>query len=154
MRVMGFGWVEFKTQWSSGRDEGVGSVADLTGHLKEILQEQADRDVPEAAVAPIMQRKTFKQLGTPTVQAEQLAHQRLSLSEEELLAAAERERARQEACGELDTVGDQQPKKAPPLDESLVGRRFEIHWRYWRPTTQEERQKASKGKQKPPQKKQ
>jgi hypothetical protein len=90
--VIGFGWVEYKTQWSSGRDEGVGSVGDLIGQLKEILEAQADRAVPEAAVAPIMQRKTFKELGTPTVQAEQLAHQRLSLSEEELLAAAERER--------------------------------------------------------------
>lgn len=153
MRVIGFGWVEYKTQWSSGRDEGVGSVSDLIGQLKEILEAQADRDVPEAAVAPIMQRKTFKELGTPTVQAEQLAHQRLSLSEEELLAAAERERERQEACGELDTVGDRQPSKAPPLDESLIGRKVEIHWRYWRPTTEAEQSKA-KGKRKAPQKKQ
>ncbi|KAL1499979.1 hypothetical protein AB1Y20_012657 [Prymnesium parvum] len=79
-----------------------------------------------------MQRKTFKQLGTLTVQATQLANQRLSLSSEELLKAAEKERERLEEIGELDIVGDRQPKNPPPLDESLVGRQLDIHWRYWR----------------------
>eukprot|EP00966_Prymnesium_polylepis_P169194 3912062-Prymnesium_polylepis.1 len=29
MRTVGFGWVEFKAQWSSGSDANIGSVEDL-----------------------------------------------------------------------------------------------------------------------------
>lgn len=53
-----------------------------TEHLIEILEEQEEREIPENAPAPIMLRKTFKELGTPTVQAETLADQRLSMSSE------------------------------------------------------------------------
>lgn len=88
MRVIGLGWVEFRAHWSSSSDEQVGSVSDLMAQLKEILDEEKERQIPEAAPAPIMQRKTFKQLGTPTAQAEALADQRLSISAEQLLAAA------------------------------------------------------------------
>lgn len=132
MRVIGLGWVEFKSQWSSSKDESVGTIPDLTEQLKDILEEEAERQIPEAAAAPIMQRKTFKQLGTPTAQAELLSNQRLSLSREQMLEAAEKERRRLEACGELDTVGDRQPSTPPPLTQELVGRKLEIHWRYWR----------------------
>ena len=75
------------------------------------------------------------------MQAGRLANQRLSLSTAELLAAAERERARLETAGELDGVGDRQPKDAPLLDSSLVGKQLEIRWRYWRPTVQGEKGK-------------
>ncbi|KAL3924240.1 MAG: hypothetical protein SGPRY_003974, partial [Prymnesium sp.] len=63
-----------------------------------------------------MQRKTFRNLGAPTAQAEELAGQRLSLSGEQLLAAAVQERNRLEAAGILDTIGDRQPAKPPPLN--------------------------------------
>lgn len=141
MRVLGLGWIEFRSQWSSGKDETVGSIEDLTGHLSDVLVEEAERPIPEAAPAPIMRRKTFKELGTPTAEAEQLSDQRLSLSSEQLLAAAEAKRAELEASGELDTVGDRQPGQPPPLDESLVGRKLEIHWRYWRAAKPGERGK-------------
>lgn len=141
MRVIGLGWVEFKSKWSSSKDENIGSVSDLTTQLTEILEEEAHREIPEAAAAPIMTRKTFKALGTQTIQAEQLSDQRLSLSSEEMLAVAEQERARLEACGELDTVGDQQPPNAPLLTEDLIGRKIEIRWRYWRKAKSGERGK-------------
>jgi len=108
-----------------------------------------------------MQRKTFKDLGTLTVQAQQLAHQTLSLSTDvlraqaqptrptrtlshtsltqELRRAAECERERLESCGELDIVGDRQPKHPPPLDQAMLGRQVEIRWRYWRPAEEGER---------------
>lgn len=57
MRVIGLGWVEFKAKWSSGKDEGIGTVSELTGHLMEILEEEADREIPKAAVAPIFQAR-------------------------------------------------------------------------------------------------
>mmetsp|Transcript_18512 Transcript_18512/g.27844 ORF Transcript_18512/g.27844 Transcript_18512/m.27844 type:complete len:220 (+) Transcript_18512:529-1188(+) len=114
---------------------------DATAQLKEILEEEPERLIPEAAPAPIMQRKTFRQLGIPTAQAELLADQRLSRSAEQLRAAAIVERTRLEARGILDQVGDRQPEVAPPLNEALVGRKLEIHWRSWRPAEQGERGK-------------
>lgn len=141
MRVVGLGWVEFKKNWSSGVDDSVGSVYDLTSHLVDILEEESERLTPEAAAAPIMKRKTFKELGTPSAQAEQLSDQRLSLSAEELLEAARKKREELELTGDLDTVGDRQPQAPPPLDDSLVGRKLEIHWRYWRAALPGERGK-------------
>lgn len=41
-------------------------------------------------------------------------------------------RVRLEAAGELDTVGDMQPRLPPSLDDSLIGRKLEVRWRYWR----------------------
>lgn len=133
-------------RWSSGADENVGSVSDLTQQLTDILEEEEDRPIPEAAPAPIMQRKTFKQLGTPTAQAEKLADQRLTLSVEELRAAAVLERQRLEECLILDTVGDRQPELPPPLNDELVGRKLEIHWRYWRPAEPGERGKKKQAR--------
>ena len=56
-------------QWCSC----AGSVEDLSGHLKEIVQEErAQREageLPEDAPAPVMKAKTFKELGTRTAQA-------------------------------------------------------------------------------------
>lgn len=31
MRVIGLSWIEFKTKWSSGKDEDVGTIDDLKG---------------------------------------------------------------------------------------------------------------------------
>lgn len=141
MRVVGLGWIEFKIQWSSGSDAEVGTVSSLRSQLSDILIEEVERTIPEAAPAPIMTRKTFKQLGSWTAQAEQLSSQCLTMSAEQLLAAAQRKRAELEAMGELDTIGDRQPRDPPPLDADLVGRKLEIHWRYWRPAVQGERGK-------------
>lgn len=34
MRVIGLSWIEFKTKWSSGKDEEVGTIDDLKGKSK------------------------------------------------------------------------------------------------------------------------
>ena len=82
------------------------------------------------APAPVSKRKTFKELGTPTAQAAAFAAERTELTPEELRAAAERERERLEAAGEIDRVGDRQGDTAPKFD-TLVGRWLEIRWRYY-----------------------
>ena len=74
---------------------------------------------------------TYKELGTPTVQADALAGKVRELPAAELLDRAQRERVRLETVGELDRVGDMQPEHPPPCDESLVGSQLEIRWRYW-----------------------
>ena len=143
MRVVGLGFVEFKTPWSSSTDETVGTV----DHLKELLTEilwderarQVDGDLPEAAVVPIMKRKQFKQLGDPTVQAGALASTVKELSPEELLELAKQKRTELEEAGEIDAVGDEQPEDSPKLDESMVGTKLEVCWRYWRKPTDQEK---------------
>ena len=52
--------------------------------MKEILKVEAERrkkgELPQDCPAPQMQRKTFKQLGEPTAQMEQLCSQRSEVS--------------------------------------------------------------------------
>ena len=149
MRVRGLGFTQFKTAWSSGKDEHVGTVDDLTLLLKEILlEEQQLREedaLPEVAVVPVMKRKSFKQLGTPTAQAEELAVVIKDYNPEELLEKAELERERLEEAGVIDTVADAQPEKPPPIDATLIGKWIEVCWaRYWRKPTDEEKAKGDK----------
>lgn len=79
MRVRGLGFVQFRPRmrWSSSKDVDVGTVAELTVLLEEILVEEHELDccddLPDAAVVPTMRRKSFKELGTPTAQATDLA---------------------------------------------------------------------------------
>jgi hypothetical protein len=134
MRTRGLRWTDFATKWSSTLDDDAGSVEDLSGHLKEIVEEEcaqrAAGTLPTDAPAPVMKAKTFKELGTRTAQAEALAEQRPELTDEELRAKAVLERTRLEAAGQICAVGDAQPKSAPRFD-SLVGRQLEIRWRYY-----------------------
>ncbi|KAL3908671.1 MAG: hypothetical protein SGPRY_009706, partial [Prymnesium sp.] len=67
--------------------------------------------------------------------------QRLSLSGQEQRLAAERERERLHSIGVLDSIGNKQPKKPPPLGGDLVGRQLEVRWRYWRPAAPGEKGK-------------
>lgn len=54
-------------------------------------------------------RKTFKSLGTPTVQAGELSSDRIDITPEEAAAAAQRRRTELEVQGEIDWVADRQP---------------------------------------------
>lgn len=135
MRSIGLGWVEFKSKWFSSTDEHTGTVAQLKAHLGEILvtevQRQRSGDIPQDCPAPLLARKTFKSLGTPTVQAESLSDEKTDLTSEELRTAAERRRRELELAGEIDWVCDRQPKSSEvPLDNTLVGVEVEVRWRY------------------------
>ena len=135
MRVIGLGFVEFKTPWSSSKDDTVGTVAHLSQLLRDILMEEQERsacgELPDAPVVPVMKRKTFKELGEPTAQAGELGTTIKELTPAELLALAQARRLELEVAGEVDTVGDEQDELPPKLDDSLVGSMVEICWRYW-----------------------
>ena len=117
-----------------GSSREVGTVEDLTGHLKEIIAEEAEQraagQLPKDGPAPIFKRKTFKELGTPTPQAEDLGQQNTELSPVQLREAAERERERLEERGEISREEDLQGGTAPSFD-SLVDTDIDIRWRYW-----------------------
>eukprot|EP00966_Prymnesium_polylepis_P331666 7387242-Prymnesium_polylepis.1 len=87
--------------------------------------------LPETAPAPTMPRKTFKQLGTRTKQAEEFAEEMIELTPEEMRDRAECAHERLQAAGEIDKLEDQQPDDAPPFDSALIGVTLEINWRYW-----------------------
>ena len=148
MRVIGLGFDEFRPAWSSSKNENIGTVADLSEQLRAILMEEQQRsgdgELPTAAVVPQMRRKTFKQLGTPTVQAAALADKVLALPAAELLERAQAERQRLIDAGEVDEVGDNQPEDPPPYDDSLPGTGLEVRWRYWAPVTAAEKAAGDK----------
>ena len=148
MRTVGLGFNELKTAWSSGKDEDVGSFDDLFGLLRDILMEERERSrdgaLPEAAVVPQMRRKTFKELGTPTVQATELSDKVISLPAAELLERATAERARMVAAGEIDDVAEEQPQDAPPIGASLIGTELDIRWRYWVPVNDPKDKRSKK----------
>lgn len=70
--------------------------------------------------APQMRRKTFKALGTPTVQADALSCDHTTLSAEQLVHRAEQRRAELEAAGTIDWVGDRQPYPTGQESVSVV----------------------------------
>ena len=148
MRVIGLGFDEFKPAWSSSKDESIGTIDDLIELLRLILLEENQRrqELPQAAVVPQMRRKTFKELGTPTVQAQALDDKVLVLPAAELLERARAERERLVEAGEIDVVADNQPEESPPCDDSLPGTGLEVRWRYWVPVTEEERAAGDKRK--------
>ena len=119
-------------------------MADLTELLREILMDEEERrvchELPEAAVVPVMKRKSFKELGKPTAQAEALGSSIKELLPEELLAYAQAKYDALVAVGEIDAVADEQPDRdgAPLMDDSIVGTELEVCWRYWRTPTAEE----------------
>ena len=103
--------------------------------------------MPTSAVVPQMRRKTFKELGTPTLQATELADKVLEVPAYNLLEQAREMRQRLIDSGEIDEVGDNQPEYAPPCNSSLIGAQLEIRWRYWAavndPTGKDKRKKKA-----------
>ena len=140
MRVLGLGWTQFATAWSSAKDAHVGTIAHLQKLLEEILiyemsQRRLQR-IPTEAAPPEMKARTMKELGTATCDAQELAAQSL-FSVEEVRLAAVAEQARRDEALEDDPVEREQPPDAPPLDTSLVGTRLEVCWKYFSTETNE-----------------
>lgn len=150
MRVIGLSWSEWKTPWSSSIDENVGTLDQLVAHLKEVLEREKvlarQKELPrkeyalsskealaEECPAPLLQRKSFKALGTPTVQSDALSDCSIEISADEALAMAQQRRSELEAAGEIDWLCDRQPfntGQGPPPDKTLVGKTLEVRWRY------------------------
>ena len=140
MRVLGLGWTQFETAWSSGKDKHIGSIAHLRKHLDEILVHEMGqrrlKRIPTEAAAPEMKARTMKELGTATCDSKELAAKAL-FSVEEVRLAAIAEQARRDEAGEDDVLEREQPEDPPPLDDSLVGKRLEICWKYYSTETDE-----------------
>ena len=84
MRVLGFGWAQFATPWSSVKDAHVGTVAHLKAHLLKIIEEELKckqlHKLPLEAAPPPLRTRTMKQLGTPALDAQEQCMPRMALS--------------------------------------------------------------------------
>jgi hypothetical protein len=133
MRVLGLGWTQFATRWSSNKDARIGTVKHLTELLDEIILEEVSltrlKRLPTEAAPPQDRLRELKQLGTLDADAAALECKAL-FSVEELRAKADQERQRRLAAGISDHVGDLNPDVEPAFDQGLVGKWLEILWPY------------------------
>eukprot|EP00966_Prymnesium_polylepis_P336088 7391413-Prymnesium_polylepis.1 len=139
MRVLGLGWTQYATRWSSNKDSRLGTVAHLTELLEEIVVEEktrerftpgSDRGLPTEAAPPQGEWRDSAQLGTLDADAQQ-ARQQTRFSREQLESKAQAEMQRRVEAGIADGVELRQPEHAPAFDQRLVGKRIEVLWRYW-----------------------
>jgi len=121
IRVIGFGWSELHVAWSAGGVDK--TVVQLTAELAAILEEEETREVPTVAPVPSLKRKTFKQLGAPIEQLEELSAA-FEVDNATFQQAADVERRRREADFETDAHQRRQPH-APPAVEQLRNVRIE-----------------------------
>ena len=142
MRVLGCGWTQFATRWSSNKDSRIGTVAHLTKLLEEIIDEEVarsrftagtERGLPKEAAPPQGEWQDSAQLGTLDADAQQV-RRATQFSREQLEVMAQKEMQRRVEAGIADEVETQQPLEAPAFDQQLVGKRIEVLWRYWEDT--------------------
>ena len=141
MRTKGLGWTQFATRWSSCSDASIGTVAHLKALLlDEIIPEERKQErlkmLPTEAQPPHLTSRDLPTLGE--IDEDALAIEQKSLfSAEELKRKAELECKRREAAGIWDNVEALNPDEAPPFHIELVGKEFEVLWKYFNKDTKE-----------------
>ena len=133
MRVLGLGWDQYSTRWSSRAHERVGTVAHLQALLvDEIIPEELAlgrlKKLPTEAAPPHHKVAAVKALGTADADALQVESRAL-FSEEELKAKAAGARQRRLEAGIQDDVENMQPLLPPAFTQELVGKRIEVSMR-------------------------
>ena len=128
MRVLGCGWTQYATRWSSKADSRIGTVAHLQTLLEEIIVEErsrarftagTDRGLPTEAAPPQHEARNLGQLGTADADAVEISKRAL-FSAEELEAKAQAAMKRREES------------RASPIASSACSRRkrrpLTRHW--------------------------
>ena len=86
MRVLGCGWSEFATRWSSNKDSKIGTVAHLRKLLGELLEHETTarrmKELPEEAALPQQVRRSLGTLGTVDDDAVEIEKRAFFSSEE------------------------------------------------------------------------
>ena len=130
MRVLGLGWDNYATRWSSRADVRIVTVAHLKALLvDEILPEEKAlerlKQLPTEAAPPHHKAAVVRTLGTADADALAIESKAL-FSTEELKTKAEAARHRRVEAGIQDNVENMQPLRPPAFDQALVGRRIEV----------------------------
>eukprot|EP00966_Prymnesium_polylepis_P332779 7388258-Prymnesium_polylepis.1 len=144
MRVLGLGWTQYATRWSSSKDANIGSVAHLMELLEEIISAEisaarhtagTEKGLPTEAAPPQGEWRDSMQLGTLDADALEVRSRTRFSSSELRQKAAARMQQRIE-LGISDTVEMMQPQDAPKFNQELVGKRLEVLWKYHEKETQ------------------
>ena len=143
MRVLGCGWTQYETRWSSNKDARIGTVAHLRGLLEEIIIDEkararfspgSEKGLPTMAAPPHHAARDTLTLGTMDADALEVSKRAL-FSPEELEAKAEAEMRRRLESGISDSVEDLNAGvnggSAPTFDQNLVGKWIEVRWKYF-----------------------
>ena len=134
MRVLGLGWSEYATRWSSAADSRIGTVAHLTKLLEELIKEETARKrfpadsvsgLPTEAAPPQLAAGGSTQLGTLDADAVEV-RSTTRFNSDELKRKAEAEVERRIAAGISDDTEWRQQEQAPAFDSALVGKRLEV----------------------------
>ena len=144
MRVIGLGWAQFATHWSSNKDAKKGTVAHLRSLLKEIIVEETKqrrlKQLPTEAALPQQIKRNLGNLGTASTDAIEIEKKAI-FSTEELDAKSELAMQRRVEAGIADTVecmnGVAGETGAPAFNQELVGKQLEVCWRYYHKDTME-----------------
>lgn len=125
IRYRGFGWENWKTQWSHGGVQY--SIPELTKTLKELMKEEKKkkRSIPDKPKIPIPQRKDMPILGTESKQRGKLDKTGIEV-EDEFEQKSRNEWKKREAEGFSSIHSKRQKKNAPAVDETLIGKRIEV----------------------------
>eukprot|EP00965_Chrysotila_dentata_P159841 5280153-Pleurochrysis_carterae.AAC.1 len=130
MRLLGLGLSEHAISWSAaGTQRSNEKLFTALGNVLEAeSQLRADSVMPTETVPPRMKPETFKQLGSPTADAEELLTVE-AIDADKLRSAASAARAAIDEQLVADTVQDRQPSEPAPLNAQLVGLRIEVRLR-------------------------
>ena len=109
MRVIGLGWTQFATRWSSNKDSKIGTVAHLRALLIEILEHEITarrmKELPDEAALPQQVSRDLGQLGAVDEDAMEI-EKRALFSTEELDAKSDAAMQRRVEAGISDSVED------------------------------------------------
>ena len=139
MRVLGLGWETFKISWTKkGKPTPQETLIErlqkiMTDEIAEGRLKRLPKSLDDVPL-PMMRAKTLKQLGTPTCDMTEMLTTSF-FSAEQIVAARDKERARREAVGLVDSVQDRQGEK--PEVSTLQGKWLEINWKYKHKETHE-----------------
>jgi hypothetical protein len=122
-----FGWSQFHITMIHNQQNR--SIRELADHLRMILQQERNMEIPDNLPVDLPQRSPLPILGTMTDEVRMLNRKSLE-SEEKIREAATRLRLEREARGDESGMHAYlQPPETPTLDE-LVGDRIDVCWPY------------------------
>ena len=125
IRYRGFGWEEWKSQWSHGNVTYL--IPELTKTLKKLTKEEKKkkRSIPDKPKVPIPQRKDMPILGTESKQRGKLDETGIEV-EDEFEQKSRNEWKKRDAEGFSSIHSKRQKKNSPAVDETLIGKRIEV----------------------------
>ena len=125
--MLGFGWDDLKHPWS--RNSKPHSLDESAKHLKVTIKEEGKRDTPDAPPVPASNRKTLPTFGTVAADIVMIDEEQ-QFNEELMMEQAKVRHQQREDDGLEDIVESMQPIQQPKVDNTLVGKRLEICWKF------------------------